>query len=150
MDDHKGSESGKRLQSSNSRLHSVGNWIFSDCRMDVWESLRVCSVLLQPIIPTCRLSFLLVPFRFNACPVDSVPQGQSGSLPLVGIGFASSGGKPYAVQLGAGFPETLQGRTRPFPSVIVLRLIPFLYLFSSDVHYLSPITTPWMILLELC
>lgn len=22
--------------------------------MDVWESLRVCSVLLQPIIPTCR------------------------------------------------------------------------------------------------
>lgn len=22
-------------------------------RMEVWESLRVCSVLLQPIIPSC-------------------------------------------------------------------------------------------------
>lgn len=149
MDDHKGSKGGRRFQPSNSYLHSVGNWIFSDCRMDVWESLRVCSVLLQPIIPTCRIFFLLVPFRFNACPIDSVPRGQSESPSLVGIGFASSGGKTYAVQFGAGFPEALQGRTSQVPSVVVPQMIPFPCLLSSRAYLFSHITTPWMILLEL-
>ena len=66
-----------------------------------------------------------------------------------GIGFASSGGKTYAVQFGAGFPEALQGRTSQVPSVVVPQMIPFPCLLSSRAYLFSHITTPWMILLEL-
>ena len=54
LDNYQGDQGGRRFQSPHSHFHSVGNRISLECRMDVWESLRVCSVLLQPIIPTCR------------------------------------------------------------------------------------------------
>lgn len=132
LDNHKGDKVGRRFQSPDSHLHSVGYLVFLECRMDVWESLRVCSVLLQPIIPTCELSRFPVTHRLETCSVDTVPCRRLGAPFIVGIGLTSSRRKAHAVQFGACFPETLQGGTSQVPSFVILQIIPLWACFLAN------------------